>query len=71
MLYCPVFLNYDIKIKHPLFIYRNLILKLKGLQEDALYNLVGTDKVFSGSELMYAGLMIPKIEEDFYSNIYV
>jgi alpha-galactosidase len=46
-------------------------LKLKGLQEDALYNLVGTDKVFSGSELMYAGLMIPKIEEDFYSNIYV
>ena len=52
-------------------IYRNLILKLKGLQEDALYNLVGTDKVFSGSELMYAGLMIPKIEEDFYSNIYV
>ena len=24
MLYCPVFLNYDIKIKHPLFIYRNL-----------------------------------------------
>jgi len=52
-------------------IYRNLILKLKGLQENALYNLVGTDKVFSGSELMYAGLMIPKIEEDFYSNIYV
>ena len=52
-------------------IYRNLILKLKGLQEDALYNLVGTDKVFSGSELMCAGLMIPKIEEDFYSNIYV
>lgn len=52
-------------------IYRNLILKLKGLQEDTLYNLVGTDKVFSGSELMYAGLMIPKIEEDFYSNIYV
>ncbi len=41
------------------------------VDEYALYNLVGTDKVFSGSELMYAGLMIPKIEEDFYSNIYV
>ena len=52
-------------------IYTNLILKLKGLQEDALYTLVGTDKVFSGSELMYAGLMIPRIEKDFYSNIYV
>ena len=33
-------------------------LKLKGLEEDALYSLEGTDKVYSGAELMYAGLTV-------------
>ena len=31
-------------------------LKLKGLEEDALYRLEGTDQVYSGAELMYAWL---------------
>lgn len=30
-------------------------LKLKGLEEEALYCLQGTDQVYSGAELMYAG----------------
>ena len=33
-------------------------LKLKGLEEDALYRLEGTDQVYSGAELMYAGLTV-------------
>lgn len=52
-------------------IYTNPVLKLKGLKENALYRLNGQDKIFSGSELMYAGLTVPKIEGDFYSEIYI
>ena len=45
-------------------------LKLKGL-EDALYSLEGTDKVYSGAELMYAGLTVVLPSGDFLSKQYV
>ena len=46
-------------------------LKLKGLEEDALYSLEGTDKVYSGAELMYAGLTVVLPQGDFLSKQYV
>lgn len=52
-------------------VYKNTVLKLKGLNKDGMYRLNGQSRIFSGSELMYAGLTVPKIEGDFYSDIYV
>ena len=46
-------------------------LKLKGLEEDALYRLEGTDQVYSGAELMYAGLTVILPQGDFLSKQYV
>ena len=46
-------------------------LKLKGLEEDALYRLEGTDQVYSGAELMYAGLTVVLPQGDFLSKQYV
>ena len=46
-------------------------LKLKGLEENALYSLEGTDQVYSGAELMYAGLTVVLPQGDFLSKQYV
>ena len=46
-------------------------LKLKGLEEDALYSLKGTDQVYSGAELMYAGLTVVLPQGDFLTKQYV
>ncbi|SFR79672.1 alpha-galactosidase [Streptococcus equinus] len=45
-------------------------LKLKGLEEEALYCLQGTDQVFSGAELMYAGLTAILPQGDYLSKQY-
>ena len=42
-------------------------LKLKELEEDALYQLQGTETVYSGAELMYAGLTMDLPQRDFLS----
>ena len=41
----------------------------QGLEEDALYQLNHGD-VYSGSELMYAGISIPNTKEDFHSEVW-
>lgn len=45
-------------------------LKLKGLEEEALYCLRGTDQVYSGAELMYAGLIAILPQGDYLSKQY-
>lgn len=45
-------------------------LKLKGLEEEALYCLQGTDQVYSGAELMYAGLTAILPQGDYLSKQY-
>ncbi|KXT81541.1 Alpha-galactosidase [Streptococcus oralis] len=45
-------------------------LKLKGLEEEALYELVSTNQVYSGAELMYAGLTVILPQGDFLSRQY-
>lgn len=42
-------------------------LKLKDLEAEALYHLQGTDQVYSGAELMYAGLTMSLPQGDFLS----
>lgn len=42
-------------------------IKLKGLNPQMKYQLVGTEEVFDGAELMYAGLAIPRLKGDFQS----
>lgn len=46
---------------------RESIVKLKGLKEDALYRLEETEQVYSGAELMYAGLTMDTPRGDFQS----
>ena len=43
------------------------ILKLDGLDENKNYGLMGTDKVYGGDELIYAGINIPNLEGDYVS----
>ncbi|SDQ49530.1 alpha-galactosidase [Streptococcus equinus] len=45
-------------------------LKLKGLEEEALYCLQGTDQFYSGAELMYAGLTAILPQGDYLSKQY-
>lgn len=45
-------------------------LKLKGLDPTATYQLVGTDLVYSGAELMYAGLTVVLPQGDYLSKQY-
>lgn len=45
-------------------------LKLKALDEQSLYQLVGTDKIYSGAELMYAGLTVDMPNGDYLSKQY-
>ncbi|MGT2750300.1 alpha-galactosidase [Streptococcus orisasini] len=42
-------------------------LKLKGLEPDAFYELVGEGKIYSGAELMYAGLTMTLPQGDYLS----
>ena len=45
-------------------------IKLKGLEADALYHLQETGQVFSGAELMYAGLTLTLPQGDYLSKQY-
>lgn len=45
--------------------------KLRGLDAEANYRLRGTDKVYSGAELMYAGLTMVLSQGDFRSNQFI
>lgn len=42
-------------------------IKLKGLNPQMRYRLLGTEEVFNGAELMYAGLAIPRLKGDYQS----
>ena len=46
-------------------------LKLKGLDADAFYHLKGTERIYSGAELMYAGLTLVLSQGDFLSQQYI
>ena len=39
-------------------------LRLQGLHEDATYRIDGNEELFSGSELMHAGFVVPDLAED-------
>jgi alpha-galactosidase len=41
--------------------------RLAGLEENALYALEGSDTVYQGGALMYAGLPIPRMENEYQS----
>ena len=43
------------------------ILQLRGLDEYKNYELIGTDKIYSGDELIYAGINIPNLKGDYVS----
>ncbi|ADL52497.1 alpha-galactosidase [Clostridium cellulovorans] len=43
------------------------VLKLKGLDPNKDYLLIGTDEVYGGDELMNTGLVIPELKGDFQS----
>lgn len=43
------------------------LLKLKGLEADALYRDVDRGTVYGGDELMYSGISIPLKKQDFRS----
>ena len=43
------------------------LLRLKGLNPNRKYRLMDTKKSYSGDELMYSGLSIPKLNGDFRS----
>lgn len=43
------------------------ILKLKGLNTEDLYMDMSTKNIYSGAELMYAGLSLENVKQDFYS----
>jgi len=46
------------------------ILRLKGLDEKAIYKNLNTGKTFGGDELMYSGISIPPKKQDFRSEFY-
>ena len=43
------------------------ILQLRSLDEYKNYELIGTDKIYSGDELIYAGINIPNLKGDYVS----
>jgi alpha-galactosidase len=45
-------------------------LRLKGLDPERRYELIGTEDVIGGDELMHAGIIRPRAHEDFSSIIY-
>ncbi|MGL6228412.1 MAG: alpha-galactosidase [Culicoidibacterales bacterium] len=46
-------------------------LKLQGLDPAAVYEEQGSGKCFSGDELMYAGITIPRVKVDFHSQQWI
>ncbi|MCI9633033.1 MAG: alpha-galactosidase, partial [Ruminococcus sp.] len=48
---------------------RSRKIRLKGLDEEALYRLEGTDQVYSGQVLMYGGVLVKMQEGDFVSRV--
>lgn len=43
----------------------SLYVRLRGLEEDAVYRMEGTGAEYPGSTLMYAGVLIPKMTDDY------
>lgn len=46
------------------------LLKLKGLEEDAQYENTETGEIYGGDELMYSGISIPLVKQDFRSECF-
>ena len=46
------------------------IMKLKGLEKDALYQDIKSGEIYGGDELMYSGISIPLKKQDFRSECY-
>ncbi len=42
-------------------------LKLRGLDSDKVYTVTGSNKTYSGEQLMYAGISIPELQGDYRS----
>lgn len=51
--------------------YRIPVIRLKGLDPDAVYTDCETGQEYGGDELMYAGIRIPRIRQDFSSTTMV
>lgn len=51
--------------------YRIPVIRLKGLNPDAVYTDCETGQEYGGDELMYAGIRIPRIRQDFSSTTIV
>ena len=51
--------------------YRVPVIRLKGLNPDAVYTDCETGQEYGGDELMYAGIRIPRIRQDFSSTTMV
>lgn len=49
--------------------YKLKKLKLKGIKHDSNYQLIGTDEIYGGDELMYAGIVMPELKGDFQSHV--
>lgn len=50
--------------------YHSRRLRLKNLIPDAKYQLEGTEEVYSGAMLMYAGILVPSLPGDYRSVLY-
>ena len=51
--------------------YRIPTLRLRGLDPKAEYKNVETGEVFGGDELMYAGITIPRVRQDFSATMII
>lgn len=51
--------------------YRIPTLRLRGLDPKAEYKNVETEEVFGGDELMYAGITIPRVRQDFSATMII
>ena len=47
-----------------------MIVKLKGLNPQGRYRLEGTEEIYSGSALMYGGVLLPIPREEYESYRY-
>jgi alpha-galactosidase len=45
-------------------------LKFKGLDPEMNYRVIGTDDIYGGDELMYAGMVVPELKGDFTSYVW-
>ena len=46
------------------------VLKFKGLDPEMNYRVIGTDEIYGGDELMYAGIIVPALKGDFTSYVW-